>query len=200
MKDYKDMTELELVLACQQNDQAALTSLLKRYERSIRVLIHRVGADQGDPSDMIQEVNIRIWRSIGSLRNPYAFGGWVKQIVSRLHYDELRKKVSQNNLISMDAPMSGESEQDGTTRDIMDTAPQPEARLLSDELSSKLKEAIASIAEPFRSMAEMRHVDGLSYQEIALRTSTELGTVKSRISRARIKMAKHLAPYMQEAA
>ncbi len=199
-KDYAAMSDLDLVTACQQKDERAMTSLLKRYERQILIMIHRSGSDLQDPQDMLQEVNIRIWRSLSNLRNPYAFKGWLKQIVTRLHYDDLRKKINQYQLVSMDEPTNGESEQESTTRDIMDQAPQPETRLLNTELSTKVEEAMALVSEPFRSAAHLRFVDGLSYEQIAVITSSELGTVKSRISRARVKIQQTLDPYLSEAA
>jgi RNA polymerase sigma-70 factor (ECF subfamily) len=199
-KDYEAMSDVDLVVACQQKDEHAMTALLKRYERPIMVMIRRVGPDLKDPQDILQEVYIRIWRSIDNLRNPYSFRKWVNQIITRLYYDELRKKVNQYQLLSMDEPIMGDSDQESTTRDIVDSAPQPEARLLNKELSTKLEEAMASISEPFRVAAVLRDVDGLSYEEIATITGTELGTVKSRIARARMKIQKQLDPYLREAA
>jgi RNA polymerase sigma-70 factor (ECF subfamily) len=199
-RDYTVMSDVDMVVACQQKDEQAMTALLKRYERPIMVMIRRVGPDLKDPQDILQEVYIRIWRSIDNLRNPYSFRKWVNQIITRLYYDELRKKVNQYQLLSMDEPMIGESDQESTTRDIADPAPQPEARLLNKELSIKLEEAMNSISEPFRVAAVLRDVDGLSYEEIATITSTELGTVKSRIARARMKIQKRLDPYLKEAA
>jgi len=199
-QDYAAMSDVDLVVACQQKDEQAMTVLLKRYERPIMVMIRRVGPDLKDPQDILQEVYIRIWRSIDNLRNPYSFRKWVNQIITRLYYDELRKKVNQYQLLSMDEPIMGDSENESTTRDIVDPALQPEARLLNKELSGKLEEAMASISEPFRVAAVLRDVEGLSYEEIATITSTELGTVKSRIARARMKIQKRLDPYLSEAA
>jgi len=198
--DYASMSDVDLVVACQQKDEQAMTVLLKRYERPIMVMIRRVGPDLKDPQDILQEVYIRIWRSINNLRNPYSFRKWVNQIITRLYYDELRKKVNQYQLLSMDEPIMGDSENESSTRDIVDPAMQPEARLLNKELSVKLEEAMAGISEPFRVAAVLRDVEGLSYEEIASITSTELGTVKSRIARARMKIQKRLDSYLSEAA
>jgi RNA polymerase sigma-70 factor, ECF subfamily len=125
-QDYTAMSDVELVVACQAKDQQAMTALLKRYERPIMVMIRRVGPDLKDPQDILQEVYIRIWRSIDNLRNPYSFRKWVNQIITRLYYDELRKKVNQYQLVSMDEPILGDSENESTTRDIIDSAPQPD--------------------------------------------------------------------------
>jgi RNA polymerase sigma-70 factor (ECF subfamily) len=199
-QDYTAMSDVDLVIACQQKNEQAMTVLLKRYERPIMVMIRRVGPDLKDPQDILQEVYVRIWRSLDNLRNPYSFRKWVNQIITRLYYDELRKKVNQYQLLSMDEPIMGDSENESTTRDIVDPALQPEARLLNKELSGMLEEAMSSISEPFRVAAVLRDVEGLSYEEIATITCTELGTVKSRIARARMKIQKRLDPYLSEAA
>jgi RNA polymerase sigma-70 factor (ECF subfamily) len=198
--DYAAMSDVDLVIACQSKNQAAMTVLLKRYEKPIMVMIRRVGPDLKDPQDILQEVYIRIWRSIDNLRNPYSFRKWVNQIITRLYYDELRKKVNQYQLVSMDEPIPGDTEGESTTRDIVDSSLQPDARLLNTELAEKLEQAMAGISEPFRTAVALRDIDGLAYEEIASLTQTELGTVKSRIARARMKMQKNLAPYLNEAA
>jgi RNA polymerase sigma-70 factor (ECF subfamily) len=198
--DYATMSDVELVVAAQSKDAAAMTALLKRFEKPIQVMIRRVASDMNDPQDMIQEVYIRIWRSLDNLRNPYSFRKWVNQIITRLHYDELRKKVNQYQLVSMDEPMPGDEEGEYATRDIADSRMQPDASLLNAELSQKLEHAMSSVAEPFRTAVTLRDIDGLAYEEIASLTNTELGTVKSRIARARAKMQKNLTPYLNEVA
>src|SRR5262249_21516077 len=90
-KDYAEMSDTELVIACQRQDATALRHLLKRYERTILMMIHRRAPEWVDPSDLVQEVFITIWRSIGQLRNPASFKPWVNQIVTNLFYDELRR-------------------------------------------------------------------------------------------------------------
>ena len=195
-KDYAEMTDTELVVACQRQDSVALRHLLKRYERTILMMIHRRAPEWVDPSDLVQEVFITIWRSIGQLRNPASFKPWVNQIVTNLFYDELRRRPRDIQIISMDEPISTDSGSEVPTRDIADSSPQPEDTALSNELIDQLAKALTGISKPFRQAAVLRDVEGLSYEEIAKVTNTELGTVKSRIARARVKIQERLNPYL----
>jgi RNA polymerase sigma-70 factor (ECF subfamily) len=199
-RDYTEMSDTELIIAAQQKDEVALRHLLKRNERVLVGMIYRLAPDWKDTSDLMQEAMIRIWRSIDQLRNPCSFKTWLNQIVTNLFYDELRKRPRQFQLVSMDEPISNENGSDTGTRDIADTAPQPESRLLTNELSEALEDAMAGIPEPFRVAAVLRDVEGLSYEEIAQITDTRLGTVKSRIARARLKIQEQMTPYLNDCA
>ena len=194
---FSNMTDDELVLACQQKQAGAIEFLLKRHEKTIaRILRHRA-PDIKDNSDLIQEVSIKIWRSIPLLRNRLAFRSWVNQIVTNVLNDEFRKPPRSYQLVSMDEPhVSAEGVESGT-RDIRDHSPQPEESALGNELAEVLALSLSKLSENFRTAVTLRDVDGRSYEEIATMTGTELGTVKSRIARARVKVQALLRPYMQ---
>jgi RNA polymerase sigma-70 factor (ECF subfamily) len=198
--NYEEMSDAELVLACQRKDTAALTHLLTRHKRTITGMFYKLAPDWKDTGDLVQEAYIRVWRSIGKLKNPNSFMSWLNKIVTNLFYDELRKRPQNFHMLYIDEPLSNENGSEKTTRDIADDSQQPEDKVLSGELSKKLAEAIASIPEQFRTAAVLRDIEGLSYEEIAGITRAEIGTVKSRICRARLKLQEHLAPYLKEAA
>lgn len=195
-RSYTDLSDPELIFACQRNDEIALRHLLQRHRWTIVHFLHKLVPGFKDYSDLIQETNIRIWRSIYQLKDPRAFKSWLKQIVTNLYYDELRK-MPRFQVVSIDEPVATE---DGTAkpiREIADSSQQPESKMLSLELSDVLEKAVSSIPEQFRTAAMLRDVDGLSYEEIAQLTDTELGTVKSRIARARIKIQKRIYSYLE---
>lgn len=196
---FQSMTESELVLACQGGQSGAFEQLLKQHERTIRHILYSLAPDFTDTADIFQEAYIRIWRSMPSLRNPAAFRGWLNQIVTHLLYDELKKRPKQYKLISMDEPLGPDST-DNITRDIQDCSPQPEETALSKELSGVLVEALKTIPKHSRTAVILRDVEGLTYEEIARLTRTELGTVKSRIARARCKMQRLVVPYLKASA
>src|SRR5207253_3800314 len=141
------------------------------------------------------EVFIRIWRSINNLRNPASFRSWLTQIVTNLFYDELRKRPRRLPTISMDESLDDEG--DGPTRDIADTTAQPDDIVLNREISEVIRAAMVRLPEQFRTAIVLREVGGLSYEEIAVLTKTEMGTVKSRIARARSKLQELLKPYLE---
>ena len=122
------------------------------------------------------------------------------QIVTNLYYDELRRKVRNQDVISLDEPVESEDGTKNAERAIADTTTQPDKAFQRMELVQALGEALEKIPQQFRQSVLLREVDGLSYEEIAVITNTELGTVKSRISRARVKIQAQLAPYLKESA
>lgn len=194
---YSQKTDRDLVLACQRREPAAFEELVKRHQRTVYSLLYQLAPDWSDTSDLAQEVFIRIWRSINNLRNPAAFRSWLTQIVTNLFYDELRKRPRRLPTVSMDESIGDDESGEGLTRDIADSSAQPDDIVLSRETTEVIRQAMASLPEQFRTAIVLREVEGLSYEEIALLTKTEMGTVKSRIARARSKLQELLKPYLE---
>lgn len=195
---YSQKSDRDLVLACQKRDPAAFEELVKRHQRTVFALLYQLAPDWTDTSDLAQEVFIRVWRSINNLRNPSSFRGWLTQIVTNLFYDELRRRPRRLPTVSMDEGLDADAEEgESATRDIPDVSMLPDENVLNRELSEVIREAMAKLPEQFRTAIVLREVEGLSYEEIAILTKTEMGTVKSRIARARTKLQELLQPYLQ---
>lgn len=184
-------------MACQRREPAAFEELVKRHQKTVYVLLYQLAPDWTDTSDLAQEVFIRVWRSITNLRNPNAFRSWLTQIVTNIFYDELRKRPRKLPTVSMDEPYTDEDSGESTTRDIPDESLVPEEDALNKELSQVIRESMMKLPEQFRTAIVLREVEGLSYEEIAVITKTEMGTVKSRIARARTKLQEMLKPYLE---
>lgn len=197
---YTELTDAELILACQQRDPEALNHLLERHNQTIVSMVYHVAPDWLDPADLVQEANIRIWRSIGNLRNPDCFKSWLRKIVTNLFYDELRKRPKEGQILSIDEPITSENGTEVATREIVDDSAQPEDNILANELADAVANAFSTLPGQFRTAAVLRDVEGLSYEEIAHLTQSEIGTVKSRISRARTKIQKRLSSYLRDVA
>lgn len=189
-------TDAELVLACQKKDPVAFEELIKRHQRSVFNLLYQLAPDWNNTADLSQEVFIRVWKSIDNLRNPRAFRSWLNQITTNLFYDELRKRPKQVPTISMDEPWENEDSDDSPTRDIADSSALPDECYQRKELSLAIRDAMSQLPEHFRMAIVLRELQGLSYEQIAILTQTEMGTVKSRIARARNKVQQLLAPYI----
>jgi RNA polymerase sigma-70 factor (ECF subfamily) len=197
--NYAAKTDAELIVLCQKKDSRAFEELIKRHQRTVYALLYRLAPDWNDTSDLAQEVFIRMWRSIGNLRNPSAFRSWLSQIVTNLFYDELRKRPRQLPTISMDEPLDSEEGGDSTTRDIKDKSAGPDELCQRKEMTEVVRQAMTRLPEQFRTAIILREFEGLSYEEIALITNTEIGTVKSRIARARAKIQEMVSPYLKAA-
>jgi RNA polymerase sigma-70 factor (ECF subfamily) len=132
-------------------------------------------------------VYIRMWRSIATLRNTCAFKSWLHQLVTNLFYDELRKRP-KSTIISIDEALRSDGSDESNTRDIADMSATPDELSQRRELSDAINNAIEKLPDQFKTVIVLRELEGLSYDEIALITKSEIGTVKSRIARARAKV------------
>ncbi len=196
---YSSKTDEDLILLCQRKDQRAMEELIRRHQRTVFALLYRLAPDWNNTADLAQEVFIRMWRSVGSIRNPKAFQSWLRQIVTNMFYDELRKRPRQLSVISMDEPMNREEQDEGGTRDIQDSSAGPDELCQRQELNNVIRFAMDELPEQFRTAIYLREFEGLSYEEIATITRSEVGTVKSRIARARAKVQQIVTPYLKSA-
>jgi len=190
---YSDLPDSELVLACQQGNEAAFSVLYKRNLRFVYAALHRLAPDMAqNHEDMSQIVFIRVWKCIPALRNPAAFKSWLNQLITNMFYDEMRKRP-KHMLVSLDHFLSnGDAGNDEHGRDIPDSKPQPDEYFEIAQTRVHINEALARLSTPFRNVFILRELYGMTYDEIALCTRSELGTIKSRISRAKSKMQVHL--------
>lgn len=186
----------ELVLEAQQDNMAALEELVKRHQKGVYVMLYQLAPERNDIRDLTQDALLKMCRSIKSLRNPKTFKYWLNRIVTNLFYDELRKKSRRLNTVSVDEPVYEDSEK-SPTRDIPDKHATPDKLSLNTELDRKIHASIANLPEQFRTMIVLREIQGLSYEEIASLTNTNIGTVKSRLARARLKLQEDLKDYLE---
>jgi RNA polymerase sigma-70 factor (ECF subfamily) len=193
------LSNYDLILRCQENavpERAAFAELLRRYQSHVDKLLYHLAPDWQDRADLAQEVWIRVYRNISRLNEPVKFRGWLSRITTNLFYDELRKRKRISHPISLDAPRRVE---DGEIDwDIISDYPSPDENLSTNEFYEQLREAIADLPEAFRTTIILREIEGLAYEEIAAMTGVSLGTVKSRIARARAKLQSVLQNYLSE--
>jgi RNA polymerase sigma-70 factor, ECF subfamily len=188
----------DLVLRCQvgaQPDRAAFTELLRRYQSHVDKVLYHLAPDWQDRSDLAQEVWIRVYRNIKRLNEPEKFKGWLGRITTNLFYDELRKRKRAKPPISLDAPyLLDDGEKDW---EIAADKPGPQEEMETREFYDRLQAAISDLPEVFRTTIVLREIQGMAYEEIAEITGASLGTVKSRIARARVRLQSQLQEYIE---
>ena len=189
---YKKIPLDELVLLAQKNDYKALEELVKREQKNVFATFSYLSNKRENVADLTQEALMRMARNIINLRNPKLFKSWLNQIVTNLFYDELRKKVKRPTIISIDA----EPEEHNYYTQIPDFHHKPMEKAISTELDKRIKSEIKNLPEHFRIAIVLRELQGLTYDEIAEATHTTIGTVKSRIARARGKLQDCLKGYI----
>lgn len=192
-----ELSNYQLILRCQQGikpDRAAFSELLRRHQSHVEKMLYHLAPDWSDRADLVQEVWIRVYRNIQRLKDPVKFRGWLSRITTNLFYDELRKRKRVKNPISLDAPRQFD---DGElTWEIATALPSPDQDLSSQEFYDQLNQAIIDLPESFRTTIILREIEGFSYEEIAEITGVSLGTVKSRIARARARLQSVLHSYL----
>ncbi|HLO47272.1 MAG TPA: sigma-70 family RNA polymerase sigma factor [Kamptonema sp.] len=191
------LSNYDLVLRCQEGmrpDRAAFSELLVRYQSHVERVLYHLAPDWQDRADLAQEVWIRVYRNINRLQEPAKFRGWLSRIATNLFYDELRKRKRVRPPMSLDAPRFLE---DGEIDwEIAADSPGPDEDLTTREFYDQLHKAIADLPEVFRTTIVLREIEGLAYEEIAEITNVSLGTVKSRIARARQRLQQQLQKYL----
>lgn len=189
---YKKIPLEELVVLSQKNDYKALEELIKREQKNIFATFSYLNKARENVADLTQEALMRMARGLINLRNPKTFKSWLNQIVTNLFYDELRKTNRKPQLVSID----NDNETQGYPTQIPDHRHKPAEKAMYLELDAMIKHEIKELPEHFRIAIILRELQGLSYEEIAEATHTTIGTVKSRIARARERLQNGLRHYI----
>lgn len=193
------LSNYDLILQCQAGirpGKALFAELIRRYHPHVEKVLYHLAPDWTDRADLAQEVWIRVYRNIKRLQEPAKFRGWLSRITTNLFYDELRKRKRINTPLSLDAPLSVE---DGEMDwEIASDDPGPAEEMVTREFYDQLRDAIADLPEVFRTTIVLREIEGMAYEEIAEITGVSLGTVKSRIARARQRLQYQLQTYLED--
>lgn len=191
-------SDLEIVELAQIGDKEAFQELVRRHQKNVFALLYQLAPEWRDLNDISQEVFIRVFRGIHNLRNPKIFKSWLNQIVLNLFYDELRKRPRRVKTISMDQTFEDESGESEFIREIKDSRQKPDEVMSNHETRDAIKKAMSQLPEQFRTAIVLRELQGLQYEEIAEMLGCALGTVKSRIWRARERLQELLRPYFND--
>ena len=182
----------ELVKRVQRGDMAAFDLLVRKYQHRIAALIGRYVADWGECQDVAQETFIRAYRAIGSFRGDAQFYTWLHRIAVN---------TAKNHLVSLGRRPPGsdidveDAEQFDSGVRLRDTDT-PEREMMRRQMEQTVLRAVEQLPEELRIAITLREVDGLSYDEIAQRMGCPVGTVRSRIFRAREAIDEELKPLM----
>jgi RNA polymerase sigma-70 factor (ECF subfamily) len=179
-----------LIQACKQGDRRAWDQLIARYEKSVYKFAYTLARNYDDAADIAGQVFVRLFENIHTFRNDSHFTSWLFCIVRNVYVDTCIRAPHRSHL-SLDEGM--EIDGDRIAREIVDTAPTPEQQSIEHEKQQLLEKAIRHLPGYQRRMMEMYHAEGRSYEEIARETGLSLGTVKSRLSRARHMLRERLA-------
>lgn len=182
-----------LVVRVQQGDKAAFDLLVRKYQRKIMRLLSRMIRDPADLEDVAQETFIKAYRALGQFRGDSAFYTWLYRIAINTARNWLsasnRRPSSQGTIENEDGETFSET-------DNLSDISTPESVLASREIAATVNAVIEDLPEDLRTAIVLREIEGMSYDEIAQTMNCPIGTVRSRIFRAREAIASRLRPLL----
>ena len=183
----------QLVERAQSGDKRAFGLLVDKYQRKLGRLLSRLIRDPAEVEDVVQESFIKAYRALPSFRGDSAFYTWLYRIGINTAKNYLvamgRRPQATGDIEIEDA----ENFEDGNELRTMDT---PETELLGKEIAQTVNDTVAGLPEELRTAITLREIEGLSYEEIATMMDCPIGTVRSRIFRARETIAQKLRPLL----
>ena len=184
----------ELVRRVQKGEKAAFDILVRKYEHKLANVIGRYVRNQADVLDVSQEAFIKAYRALPNFRGDSAFYTWLYRIAINTAKNHL---VAAGRRPPNDDIDAQEAEQYDSASGLKEYAT-PERMALRSELADTIQEAIDELPEELRTAIVLRELDGLSYEEIASAMECPIGTVRSRIFRARDAIEKRMRPLVDE--
>ncbi len=184
----------ELVVRVQRGDKAAFDLLVRKYQHKIAKLVSRYVRDRAEVEDVTQEAFIKAYRALRGFRGDSAFYTWLYRIAIN---------TAKNYLVAQGRrPLTADIEPEeaetlasdhGNTSELLT----PERSMLTEEIGRTVERAIAALPEDLRTAITLRELDGLSYDDIAVAMDCPIGTVRSRIFRAREAIDTELRPLLE---
>ena len=178
------MTERELVRAAAARDTEAVAALVRLSENKVYHLTLRLCGNEEDAQDAAQEAFLSAWRGLPSFREEAEFATWIYRLASNAAIDCLRRGKKQRGNLSLD--------DEELRLDAPSAAPGPQELAEGAELRAAVARGLDALSPDHRQVLVLRELGHLSYEEIAGKLALDLGTVKSRISRARSALRKIL--------
>jgi RNA polymerase sigma-70 factor (ECF subfamily) len=186
-----------LVERVKRGDARAFEMLVVKYRRRVERLVARILRDPDLVADVTQETFVRAWRGLATFRGESAFYTWLYRIA----VNTARKSLADSRrdpVVTESALRGNDDEDDETSRrmDALSDVETPEAVLASREIARAVNDAVQGLSEDLRQAVTLREIEGLSYEEIAHVMDCPIGTVRSRIYRAREAIAQRLKPLL----
>lgn len=184
----------QLVVRVQKGDKTAFDLLVLKYQHRIAKLVSRYVADRAEVDDVTQEAFIKAYRAIKGFRGDSAFYTWLYRIAINTAKNYLVAQRRRPRGVDMETE---EAENSGLGGVNLRDAATPERHLLTDEIGQTVRRSLAALPEDLRTAITLREIEGLSYEEIAEVMDCPIGTVRSRIFRAREAIDKELRPLLE---
>jgi RNA polymerase sigma-70 factor (ECF subfamily) len=181
-----------LLERCNAGDKVAWDTLIKQNEKSVYRFAYRLCRNYDDAADIAGQVFVRLYQNLHTFRHEASFSSWVYRIVRNTYLDICVRPACRNNVsLDQDNPADANITR---VREFADPGPTPEAYCIEKETSRMLSRAVKHLPAYQRQVLRMYHAEGKSYEQIAEATGLSIGTVKSRLNRARNMLRERLMP------
>jgi RNA polymerase sigma-70 factor, ECF subfamily len=188
------MDEAALVELARGGDVDAFNRLILAYQDMAFNLAARMLSDDDAAEDVVQMSFLSAYRSMNTFRGG-SFRSWIMRMVTNACYDELRRR-KRRPTVSLE-PVNEDDEEIESPSWLADDAPSPEDEMERVELDQAIQRCLEGLPEDFRAVVVMVDIEGLDYQEVSVAAGKPLGTIKSRLARARLKMRDCLRRYWE---
>lgn len=186
--------QTEWVRRAQAGDLQAFEQLFDQYQRGIYNVIYQMVRSEADAADLTQDVFVRAWKALPRLDAPEAFTSWIYRIATNLSRNWIRDNTRVRKE-SLDQPIGDDD--DGGTREIADTRGNPAELVQTQAVQDVVRNAISGLSDDHRTVVTLHHLEGMPVEEIAKVMHCSVGTVKSRLSRARDALKRKLAGFIE---
>lgn len=183
------MSEEQLIRRAQQGDNGAFEELLLLHQKKVYNLCLRMNANPDDALDLSQEAFLRAWRSLGQYQFEASFSTWLFRLTSNICIDFLRRKKRRQETSLTE---SYDDSDEGAELSVPDAQPGPEQQAITNETKIELARAMEQLSPEHREILQLRVIEDLQYEQIADILGVRVGTVKSRLARARLSFRKIL--------
>jgi len=184
----------ELVQRVQQGDKSAFDLLVLKYQHRIIQLVNRFIKDPSEAQDVAQEAFVKAYRALGNFRGDSAFYTWLYRIAINTAKNYLMSRTRRHTDYEVDLQDAEQVENVPQLKG-MET---PDNDIMNEQIIDAIREAIDDLPEDMRTAITLREFDGMSYEEIAEAMGCPVGTVRSRIFRAREAIDKKLSPLLDK--
>jgi len=188
-----NLLDAELVKRVQAGDKVAFDILVQKYQHKVVNLINRFVSDQTECYDIAQDAFIKAYRAIGNFRGDSQFYTWLYRIAANTAKNHLASRARKSPTYTVDVEDAEHFEGESGLKEYTT----PENLLLSGEIEQTVFKAIEDLPDDLKSAITLREIEGLSYEEIAEVMDCPIGTVRSRIFRARDAIDKELRPLLE---
>lgn len=187
-------TDAELIEESKRGSTSAFEGLFNRYQKRVYNLVYRMVGNEQDAADLTQEVFVRVYNSLHTLRTDQALAGWLRTVAVNITRDHFRKSMRTVKADSLDSKI--EFDDGEVEREVEDWSGNPERIFDRKDVQEAVHRALNSLSDDHRTVVALHHIEGMDVKDIAKALKVPAGTIKSRLARAREELKRKLGHYV----